>query len=180
LRSGRHFPNPITLPTVAERARVRRPGSSDQGAIGDDGRAARHGLDHDETERLRPVDRKQQGGGAGKEWLLLCIIDLADELDFLAIHVGLEMFLEVRGLGARYLRGDAQGLPRGARNADRVFRTLLRREASKKRNTILPGTTVGANSRAARVGSWRSNSRPEEAAADAGKSTRSWPSETPG
>src|SRR5260370_15713617 len=44
-------------------------------------RAARHRLDHGETEGLAPGDRKQQCRGVAKELRLLCVVDLPDELD---------------------------------------------------------------------------------------------------
>ena len=50
-------------------------------AQGDDRRAARHRLDHHQAERLRPVDREQQGVGVAEEVVLRRAADLADELD---------------------------------------------------------------------------------------------------
>ena len=47
----------------------------------DDRRAAGHGLDHDQAERLRPVDRHQQRDRAAQEFRLLLVGDLADEFD---------------------------------------------------------------------------------------------------
>jgi hypothetical protein len=37
-------------------------------------------LDHDETERLRPVDRKQQGRGVAEKSVLLPVVHLAGRL----------------------------------------------------------------------------------------------------
>ena len=47
----------------------------------DDRRSARHGLDHDKAERLRPIDRKQQRGCTAQEFRLLAIGDLTNILD---------------------------------------------------------------------------------------------------
>src|SRR3954451_9691921 len=51
------------------------------GAEGEDWCSARHRLDHNQTERLRPFDRKQQRTCFAKEVALLPITDLTDELD---------------------------------------------------------------------------------------------------
>ena len=65
------------------------------------------------------------------------VVNFADELDLLVVDVRLKAFLEVGGLGARYLGGDVEWLSGGACNADSVFRTLLGSQASEKRQ-ILP------------------------------------------
>src|SRR5690606_5271406 len=44
-------------------------------------RAAGHGLDHGETERLRPVDGKEQRPGVAEKSRLVGIADLAEILD---------------------------------------------------------------------------------------------------
>ena len=46
--------------------------------------------------------------------------------------MGLEMLLEVGGLGARNLGGDAQRHSGGARNADGIFRPFLHRQTAEK------------------------------------------------
>ena len=51
------------------------------GAPGDDRRARRHRLDHDEAERLRPVDGEEERERIAEEARLGVIVDLADELD---------------------------------------------------------------------------------------------------
>ena len=50
-------------------------------AGGDDGRAAGHRLDHDEAERLLPVDREQRAAGALQQPHLVLVRDLAEVLD---------------------------------------------------------------------------------------------------
>jgi len=49
--------------------------------VGDDRRAAGHGFDHDEPERLRPVDRNQEPDRAAEEIRFLAVADLADVFD---------------------------------------------------------------------------------------------------
>src|SRR5580700_4933001 len=51
------------------------------GTIGEYRGSARHCLNHDEAERLRPANGKQQCSGVPKERPLLFLADLADELD---------------------------------------------------------------------------------------------------
>jgi hypothetical protein len=63
-------------------------------AVGDHWRPTGHRLDHDEAERLRPIDRKQQGRRPGEKRLLLRF-HLADKLDRPAIDVRLKLLLEV-------------------------------------------------------------------------------------
>src|SRR4051812_6608189 len=53
---------------------------------GEDWRSARHRFDHDQAERLWPVDRKQQGARFAKEIGLLPFTDLTDELDSRSIQ----------------------------------------------------------------------------------------------
>src|SRR6185503_7060682 len=49
--------------------------------IGYNRRAAGHGFDHHEAERLRPVDRYQKADRATEEIGFLAVADLADEFD---------------------------------------------------------------------------------------------------
>src|SRR4051794_10713993 len=54
----------------------------DRAAVkGDDGRPAGHGLDHDQTKRLRPVDRDQQSDSSAQEVRFLVVADFADKVD---------------------------------------------------------------------------------------------------
>ena len=47
----------------------------------DHGSSASHGFDHDEAERLRPVDGKEQGGCVAEEACLVRFANFADELN---------------------------------------------------------------------------------------------------
>ncbi len=56
-------------------------------AEGNDRRAACHGLDHDETKGLWPVNREEQRTRIAEELSLLMFVNLADELDvWAALH----------------------------------------------------------------------------------------------
>src|SRR5215510_6106806 len=50
-------------------------------APGDHRRATGQGLDHDEAERLRPVDGKEQRVGVAQKLVLVSATDLTEELD---------------------------------------------------------------------------------------------------
>src|SRR6266404_6846137 len=99
----------------------------------DNRRAARHGFDHDQAERLRPVDRKQQSCGIGEKLLLGSIINFANQPDLVAVDLRFKPFLEVTPLTTRYFRRDAKRHSRGARNADCGLRALLGGESAEKR-----------------------------------------------
>src|SRR5678809_1062505 len=53
----------------------------------DDRRAAGHGFNHHETERLRPINWKQQRGGIREKSLFRLIIDFADQLNLFAVDL---------------------------------------------------------------------------------------------
>src|ERR1700722_2844472 len=103
------------------------------GAICDNGRSAGHRLDHDQSERLGPIDWKQQGGGLRQERLLFGIVDLSDQMNLLAVDERFKTLLEVTGLAARDLGCNAKRSPDCVRDADSIFRSLLGGETSEKR-----------------------------------------------
>jgi hypothetical protein len=47
---------------------------------GDDRSAARHGFDHNQTERFRPINREKQCCGIAQEILFGCVINLPTRL----------------------------------------------------------------------------------------------------
>ena len=83
--------------------------------------AACHRLDHDQTERLRPVDGKQQGARLTQKAGLATLIDLADELNAWFRQHRLYLSLEVLHVHAIYLRRNLQRKADSARNADRAI-----------------------------------------------------------
>src|SRR5206468_323234 len=99
---------------------------------GNDGRAAGHGLDHDETERFWPIDRKQQRSRARQKLPFRFIIDLAGELDLLAVDLRLDPFLEIVPIAPRYLGGDPKWHFGGARDPDGGFRSFLGRQPAQE------------------------------------------------
>ena len=116
-------PSPMTSGTAPQR-------------VADDGRAAGHGLDHHQAERLLPGDREERAAGALQQPHLLLVGDLAEVLDVVA-EVGRDLALEVLALElVVHLAGDLQrraGLPGdldGARGA------LVGREASQEQQVV--------------------------------------------
>src|SRR5579883_2252533 len=108
------------------------------GTISDDGRAACHGFDHDKTEGFRPVDRKQKRGGFRKIGLFRAFVDLAHQLNILAIDPGLDVALEIAGFSPRDLRGDAQRHSGRPGDPDRGFRPFLGCQPPEKRQIRPP------------------------------------------
>jgi hypothetical protein len=66
------------------------------GTIGEYRGSARHCLNHEEAERLRPANGKQQCSGVPKERPLLFLADLADELDAVGRKHRLHDLAEIR------------------------------------------------------------------------------------
>src|SRR5262245_42922039 len=98
----------------------------------DDGGPAGHRFDHHQSERLRPVDRKQQGRGVAKEGLLLPVVHLANEPDIVVIEERLDRLVEIAIFTARHLGGNAQWQARAMGHPDRDIRTLLRRDPAQE------------------------------------------------
>jgi hypothetical protein len=72
----------------------------------DNRRAASHGFDHDQPERLRPVDRHDQRDGTAQELGLLRVRDLADEFDMRFGEKRLNHRLEIVVIGRVDFRCD--------------------------------------------------------------------------
>ena len=99
-------------------------------AEGEHGRAARHRLDHHQTERLGPVDGEQQAARLAQEARLAALVDLADELDAGLSQQRLDLGLEVLLVDAIDLGRDLQRNADGARDADGPVDALLGRDAA--------------------------------------------------
>ena len=76
-----------------------------------DGRAARHGLDHHQAERLRPIDREQERLRLAQEFGLAALIDLADELDPRIPQQRCDRFAEIVFVDLVDFGGDPRGMP---------------------------------------------------------------------
>src|ERR1019366_1109439 len=97
-------------------------------------RATRHGFDHNQPERLRPVDRKQQGGGPTKEAFFVAFTDLSDERD--VRMVGLDHWADfgvpIGLIGAIYLCCNLQRHPAPRCDLDGEIGPFLRRDTTKE------------------------------------------------
>ena len=95
-------------------------------------RAASHGFDHDQSERLRPVDRHDQRDGVAQELRLLRVRDLADEFDMRFGEKRLNHFLEIVVIGRVDFRCDLKRQATSFGDVDRAINPLLRRNATQK------------------------------------------------
>src|SRR6185436_13365273 len=112
------------------------------GAAGEreDGRPAGHRLDHDQAERLRPVDREHERARAAEKRALLPLVDLADELDSRLAEERPDDLLEVDLVGSLGdLRGDLERHARAARDLDGAVATLLGRDPAEERQIVARG-----------------------------------------
>ena len=72
-------------------------------------RSSRHGFDHDEPERLRPVDRKQKRTRIAEKFAFLGFADFADEFDEGMVKKRFDLGLEIRNIDGVHLCRDFQG-----------------------------------------------------------------------
>ena len=61
----------------------------------EDRSAARHRLDHNHAEGLRPVDRKDQGRSLTEKLGLFTVVYLANELNIVTVKQGLDSVFEI-------------------------------------------------------------------------------------
>src|SRR5207248_1160205 len=102
------------------------------GSEGDNRCAAGHCLDHDQTKRLRPVDWKQQSCRGAEKVFLRLLVDLAGELDLLAIDQRLESLFEMAPVRSRYFRCDTERHAGCPCNPNRRFRSLFSGKTAEK------------------------------------------------
>ena len=99
-------------------------------------RAASHCLDHHQTERLRPIDGKQQRSRLSQEAAFLILADLAQELDVCFREQRLQLaFVEVTILVV-YLRGDFERQAQPAGDLHGTVDPLLRRNPPQERQVL--------------------------------------------
>ena len=104
---------------------------------------ARHCLDHHQTEGLWPIDGKEQRRCISEKVFFGAVVDLANQLDLLAIDHGLELLFEVTSFSPRNLGSYSKRHLRCARNPNGDLSPLVRGEASKKgeiRNSVEAGS----------------------------------------
>src|SRR5690606_36109323 len=77
--------------------------------IGNHGRAAGHGLDHDQAKRLRPVDGEHEGISVAQKLIFFSVPDFADILDERMVQQGLDPLLEIVFVYPIYLGSNFEG-----------------------------------------------------------------------
>src|SRR6202035_5097204 len=96
--------------------------------VGDDGRAARHRLDHHEAERLRPIDWDEQPDRAAQKSRFLVVADFSDVLDQRAVvDQRTYEFIVIILVGAVDLGGDLQRYAAAGCDLDRAGDAVFRR-----------------------------------------------------
>lgn len=101
-------------------------------AVGDDRRAAGHGLDHDQTERLRPIDGEEKGSGIAEKIVLVHFVYFADKIDQRLLQERLDPRVEILFIDWIYLRRDLEFHAEGQGNGDGLLHPLLRRDPAKE------------------------------------------------
>ena len=99
-------------------------------------RPAGHRLDHDEPERLLPLDREQRRPRVLQQLHLLAVGDLAEVLD-LVVEVGLDELVEVAVLlQILLLARQLERQPGLLRHPDRAVRALVCAHAAEEQQVV--------------------------------------------
>lgn len=99
--------------------------------------AAGHRFDHDESERLLPLNREQERSSPGEQRVFLCRIDLANVFDLTAVDVRGNLLLPVLPEDRLDLSSELQPDTRTARRANGEVRRLARMDATEKGDVIV-------------------------------------------
>jgi hypothetical protein len=94
--------------------------------------AAGHGLDHDQPEWLRPIDREEERLGLAQESILMLLTDLTDELDARLLQEWCNLAKEVGLVGTVDLGRNPQRQTNGSGNLNGPVDALLRRNAPEE------------------------------------------------
>jgi hypothetical protein len=101
-------------------------------AEGEHRRAVGHGFDHDQPERLRPVDREQQRRGIPEKFPFSVLADFTDELDQGIIQQGPDHRFEICLVGRVDLGCDPQRDASALSDFNRMIAPLLGADPSSK------------------------------------------------
>ena len=88
--------------------------------------SAGHRLDQDQSERLGPVDGKEQCEGIAEKFVLLLLSNLADVFNQGVVKKGFDVFPEIFPIGRIDFGGDAQGDPRAFGDFDGAIDPFFR------------------------------------------------------
>ena len=95
-------------------------------------RSSRHCFDHDEPERLWPVDRKQKRARVAEKFALLGFADFAYELDEGMVKKRFDLGLEIRNINGVHLCRELQGDTGSLGDFYRAVRALFGRDTSEE------------------------------------------------
>ena len=124
-------------------------------ACRDHGRPAGHRLDHDQAERLLPLDREEGHARVLEQLDLLAVRHLAEVLDPVA-EVRLDELLVVLALlRLAPLSRDLERHPRLHRDRDRAMRALVRAHATEEEEVVAAVRLAGIERELERVGDVR-------------------------
>ena len=105
-------------------------------------RAAGHGFNHYQTERFRPVDRKNQRIGVTQKILLTPVIDFTDTLDQRIVEQGFYVLVKVLAIGGVNLRGDFKFHAGAFGDLDGAINAFFRRNSPDEGEIIAaPGSS---------------------------------------
>src|SRR6202047_736925 len=102
-------------------------------AEGENRRAASHGLDHHQSERLRPVNREQEGQGPAKKLTLAALIDFAEKLDTRLLQQRGNLLVKISFIHAVDFGSNLERNANSARDLNGAVRPVFRRYAPEKR-----------------------------------------------
>ena len=100
-------------------------------AEGENRCSAGHGLNHDQAERLRPIDWKKQRTGVTQELVLTALVDLTDVVDARQAEQWFDFGFEVLLVNAIDLGSDLERKADSARDLNGTIYALFRRDASE-------------------------------------------------
>lgn len=101
-----------------------------------DGCTARHGFNHDEAERLFPLNWKQERPGSGKQRILLRRIDLTDIFDLATVDTRSHLLVPVLAKDRLDLSGELESNSRTERRFNREMRGLAGRHTPEESDVI--------------------------------------------
>src|SRR5207248_11243987 len=94
-------------------------------------------FNHDQSERLRPVDWKEQSSGAAEQFVFFRMTNFTDELDERFIQQMLDVFVEVVAVDAVDLGRDLELATCSPGNLDRSVYAFFRRNPPEKEQIVL-------------------------------------------
>ena len=104
---------------------------------GEDRRAARHRLDHDEPERLLPLDREEHRPGSREQRILLLGVRFAHVLDEPSVDEGSHLPVPILAKGGLDLSRKLQSNAGAPCHFDGDMRPLARRHSADEHHVVV-------------------------------------------